>query len=245
MKPIPLRTPEDLARVMRTPYAPSPQQWAAISAPLSPAVVIAGAGSGKTTLMAARVVYLVATGQVRPEEVLGLTFTTKAASELRQRIRSALRAAGALEETEEDGEDVLEPTVATYNAYAASLLTDHGLRIGHEPDTRVITDAARYQLGARAVDRFTGDVRHLTDHPETAIQNLLALDSAMSEHLVSPEGVREVDVEARQQFERALAAEAGRQEPQDLPRTDREGDLRDRPAHRASGAGRGLPATQG
>jgi DNA helicase II / ATP-dependent DNA helicase PcrA len=207
VKPIPLRTPEDLARVMRTPYAPSPQQWAAISAPLSPAVVIAGAGSGKTTLMAARVVYLVATGQVRPEEVLGLTFTTKATSELRQRIRSALRAAGALDETEDDGEDVLEPTVATYNAYAASLLTDHGLRIGHEPDTRVITDAARYQLGARAVDRFTGDVRHLTDHPETAIQNLLALDSAMSEHLVSSQGVREVDAEARKQFERALAAE--------------------------------------
>ena len=47
---------------------------------LAPAVVVAGAGSGKTTLMAARVVHLVLTGQVRPDEVLGLTFTTKAAS---------------------------------------------------------------------------------------------------------------------------------------------------------------------
>jgi DNA helicase-2/ATP-dependent DNA helicase PcrA len=201
-----IATPEDLQRVMRTDYAPSAQQWAAISAPLSPAVVIAGAGSGKTTLMAARVVYLVATGQVRPDEVLGLTFTTKAASELRQRIRTALRTAGALEEVDE-GEDVLEPTVATYNAYAAGLLTDHGLRIGHEPDTRVITDAARYQLGARVIDRFTGEVRHLTDHPATAIQNLLALDSAMSEHLVSPDDVRALDADARAQFERALADE--------------------------------------
>ncbi len=206
-----IETPDDLARVMKTPYAPSEQQWAAISAPLSPAVVIAGAGSGKTTLMAARVVYLVVTGQVRPDEVLGLTFTTKAASELRHRIRNALRTAGALDEVAEvdrDGEsDVLEPTVATYNAYAAGLLTDHGLRIGHEPDTRVITDAARYQLGARAVDRFTGEVRHLTDHPATAIQNLLALDSAMSEHLVTPAAVRALDAEARVQFERALAEE--------------------------------------
>ncbi|MFC6287474.1 UvrD-helicase domain-containing protein [Nocardioides sp. GCM10027113] len=201
-----LDTPEDLARVMRTPYAPSEQQWAAISAPLSPAVVIAGAGSGKTTLMAARVVYLVVTGQVRPDQVLGLTFTTKAASELRQRIREALRTAGALEARDAD-DDVLEPTVATYNAYAAGLLTDHGLRIGHEPDTRVITDAARYQLGARAVDRYTGEVRHLTDHPETAIQNLLALDSAMSEHLVSAADVRRVDDEARRGFEWALAEE--------------------------------------
>ena len=204
-------TPDDLARVMKTPYAPSEQQWAAISAPLSPAVVIAGAGSGKTTLMAARVVYLVVTGQVRPDEVLGLTFTTKAASELRHRIRGALKTAGALEEVDVDAgdgqSDVLEPTVATYNAYAAGLLTDHGLRIGHEPDTRVITDAARYQLGARAVDRFTGEVRHLTDHPATAIQNLLALDSAMSEHLVAPADVRALDADARVQFERALAAE--------------------------------------
>ena len=101
--------------------------------------------------MAARVVYLVATGQVRPEEVLGLTFTTKAASELRQRVRDALVAAGLLTEAvvRRDDEDVLEPTVATYNAYAANLLTEHGLRIGHEPDTRVVTDASRYQLGAR------------------------------------------------------------------------------------------------
>ena len=80
----------------------------------------------------------VATRQVRPDEVLGLTFTTKAASELRARIRKALEAAGALDDPgpggadDEDGEEVLEPTVATYNAYAAGLLTDHGLRIGHE-----------------------------------------------------------------------------------------------------------------
>ena len=210
-EPTPRRidSPEDLQRVMRTPYAPSPQQWEAISAPLTPAVVIAGAGSGKTTLMAARVVYLVMTGQVRPEEVLGLTFTTKAAAELRRRIREALVAAGALaEQAGPDAEEVLEPTVATYNAYAATLLSDHGLRIGHEPDTRVVTDAARYQLGARVVDRHTGEIRHLSDHPATVIQNVLALDGAMSEHLVPAADVRRVDAEARAAFLRAIAEEA-------------------------------------
>lgn len=211
--PRPITSPEELQQVMGTDYAPSPQQWEAISAPLEPAVVIAGAGSGKTTLMAARVVYLVVTGQVRPDQVLGLTFTTKAAAELRQRIRAALVDAGVLDAEpprgarEDEVEDVVEPTVATYNAYAATLLTDHGLRIGHEPDTRVITDASRYQLGARAVDRYTGEVRHLTDHPPTAIQNLLALEGAMSEHLRTAEDVRRVDAEARRGFERALAEE--------------------------------------
>lgn len=188
--------------------APSDEQWAAITSPLRPTVVVAGAGSGKTTLMAQRVVWLVATGTVRPEEVLGLTFTTKAAAELRHRVTAALAAAGLLDRSVvAGGEDVLEPTVATYHAYAAALLTDHGLRIGHEPDTRVVSDASRYQLGARVIERFTGRIELLTDHPATVIQNLLALDGAMSEHLVDPDDVRRIDAEARLGFERAIAEE--------------------------------------
>ena len=232
--------------MMRTGWAPSPQQWEAITAPLAPSVVIAGAGSGKTSLMAARVVYLVVTGQVRPDEVLGLTFTTKAAGELRQRIRDSLLAAGALSSrrppSRDDDVDALEPTVATYNAYAATLLSEHGLRIGHEPETRVITDASRYQLGARAVERFTGEVELLSDHPPTVIQNLLALDGAMSEHLVSPDQVRAQDDEARRGFIDALDAERRRQGAQDLRRRDREGTLGRAPARRAAAAGDVLPA---
>lgn len=204
-----IRTPADLQAVMGESHPASPEQWAAITAPLEPVVVIAGAGSGKTTLMAARVVYLVVTGQVRPDQVLGLTFTTKATAQLRAKIRAALDNAGALVEDEEG--EVLEPTVATYNAYAAGLLTDHGLRLGHEPDTRVVTDAARYQLGARAIDRHTGAIELLSDHPPTVIQWLLALDSSLNEHLRSPEDVRAHDAEVRRGFERALAEEqAGR-----------------------------------
>jgi DNA helicase-2/ATP-dependent DNA helicase PcrA len=203
--PIRLDTPADLQALMGG-HAPSPEQWEAITAELRPTVVVAGAGSGKTTLMAQRVVYLVATGKVRPEEVLGLTFTTKAAAELRSRVALALTNAG-LRSAAAEGEDVLEPTVATYHAYAGSLLTDHGLRIGHEPDTRVVSDASRYQLGARVIDRFTGHIELLSDHPATVIQNLLALDGAMSEHLVTADDVRRVDGEARRGFEGARAEE--------------------------------------
>ena len=136
-----IASPADLKSVMGTPYEVSPQQWAAISAPLEPAVVIAGAGSGKTSLMAARVVYLVATGQVTPDQVLGLTFTTKAASELAHRIREALTNAGFGRMASSDASDeVLEPVVATYNAYAASLLTrarsPDRSRAGHPGDGR-------------------------------------------------------------------------------------------------------------
>lgn len=215
-----IATPADLQRVMRAEFPVSDEQWAAVSAPLEPAVVVAGAGSGKTTLMAARVVYLVATGQVRPEQVLGLTFTTKAAHELSVRVREALARAGLLPdrgaraggvpgvprgEADEDAE-VLEPTVATYNAYAAGLLTEHGLRVGHEPDTRVLADASRYQLAERVIARHRRPVALLSDHPATVIGNIVALEGAMSEHLVDVADVRAFHARELPRFAEALGA---------------------------------------
>ncbi len=215
-----LDSPRRLQQLMKTDHPLSDQQFEAVTAPLSPQVVVAGAGSGKTTVMAARVVWLVASGLVAPQEVLGLTFTTKATHELGTRIRDSLRAAGVLRAPGERlwgvpaeamvPEEPEEPTVATYHAYAASLLTEHGLRIGHEPDTRVVADASRYQLAARVVARHRGRVELLSDHPKTVIDNLLALDAAMSEHLVSPDDVRAFQDRHRSAIETASAAEATR-----------------------------------
>ena len=220
-----IRTPADLQQLMRSGFPPSEEQFAAITAPLEPAVVVAGAGSGKTTVMAARVVYLVATGQVRPDQVLGLTFTTKAAGELATRVRGALRDAGLLRpvgpatldaDARDDVEEPLEPTVATYNSYASALLDEHGLRIGHEPDTRVIADASRYQLAARAVARYTGDVQLLSDHPETVINYVLALEGAMSEHLVDPETLRTFQRRERAAFAAELETTKARKKLGDV-----------------------------
>jgi DNA helicase-2/ATP-dependent DNA helicase PcrA len=71
-------------------FPPTEEQTAVIEAPLQPALVVAGAGSGKTETMASRVVWLVANGVVRRDEVLGLTFTRKAAGELAERIQRRL-----------------------------------------------------------------------------------------------------------------------------------------------------------
>src|SRR4029077_19100055 len=81
--------PAQLARLLRLPD-PTPEQAAVISAPLGPLAVIAGAGSGKSETMAARLVWLVANGMVRPARVLGLTFTRKAAAEFADRVRSRM-----------------------------------------------------------------------------------------------------------------------------------------------------------
>ena len=76
-----------MARLLRLPE-PTPEQAAVIAEPLGPLAVIAGAGSGKSETMAARLVWLVANGMVRPERVLELTFTRKAAAEFADRVRS-------------------------------------------------------------------------------------------------------------------------------------------------------------
>ncbi|MGP3536138.1 ATP-dependent DNA helicase [Microbacterium sp. RD1] len=72
-------------------FPPTAEQVAVIEASLEPALVVAGAGSGKTETMAGRVVWLVANGLVRRDEVLGLTFTRKAAGELAERIARRLQ----------------------------------------------------------------------------------------------------------------------------------------------------------
>ena len=208
MTTLSIDTPGQLRELMRSDFTFSDQQFAAITAPLAPAVVIAGAGSGKTTVMSARVVWLVATGQVAPAEVLGLTFTTKATAQLDAGIRGALREAGLLPGRERGDDEVEEPTVATYHSYAAGLLTEHGLRIGHEPDTRLIADASRYQLAARAVQRYRAPVPHLTESPDHAVRYLLALDAEMTEHLVAPDDVRRVDARHRELFVEGMADES-------------------------------------
>jgi DNA helicase-2/ATP-dependent DNA helicase PcrA len=190
-----------LGRLMGVAF--SPQQLDAITAPVEPGVIIAGAGSGKTTVMAARVVWLVATGQVRREEVLGLTFTNKAAAVLRTRIRQALAAAAASGDRpgrERSGQlDDAEPTVATYHAFASSLIVEHGLRLGIEPDTRLLADASRFQLADLTIRSSPGPFHHLWTHRPTLVTNLLALDDQLREHLVAIDEVR--------RFDRALSAQ--------------------------------------
>ena len=70
---------------------PTKEQIPIIESPLAPAVVIAGAGSGKTETMSQRVLYLVANSVITPDQLLGLTFTRKSAGELSKRIKHRLR----------------------------------------------------------------------------------------------------------------------------------------------------------
>jgi DNA helicase-2/ATP-dependent DNA helicase PcrA len=175
-------------------HAPTPDQAAVIGAPPEPCVVVAGAGSGKTETMAARVVWLVANGVVRPDQVLGLTFTRKAASELAHRLRrrlAQLRAEGLWAPPDPDTDSPLdgEPTVSTYHAYASRIVAEHGLRIGIEPTTRVLGEAASWQLAHRVVYSWDGPMDAVDSAPSTVVAAVVALAGEMAEHLVGPDDV--------------------------------------------------------
>ncbi|MEU6388688.1 ATP-dependent DNA helicase [Streptomyces sp. NPDC046939] len=195
-----LTDPEQLKELLGIPF--TPEQTACIVAPPAPQVIVAGAGSGKTTVMAARVVWLVGTGQVAPEQVLGLTFTNKAAGELAERVRKALVKAGVTDpDTIDPDNPPGEPVISTYHAFAGRLLTDHGLRIGLEPTTRLLADATRFQLAARVLREAPGPYPALTRSFADLVSDLLALDSELAEHLVRPDRLRAYDHELLRSLE--------------------------------------------
>ncbi|MBG6085578.1 ATP-dependent helicase [Zhihengliuella flava] len=178
-------SPEDLADILGQ-FTPTPQQSAIISSPLEPLLVIAGAGSGKTATMADRVVWLVANGLVRPDQILGVTFTRKAAGELSHRIRAQLLTLEDRGLMEEGLEELGEPTVSTYHSYANSLVADHGLRIGIEPDSELLGSAQTWQLADRVVQDYDGDAAELDGARSTLTDAVVQFASACAEHLCTP-----------------------------------------------------------
>ena len=184
--PTHLSAAEVAARLGRP--APTREQIAVIEAPASPLLVVAGAGSGKTETMAARVVHLVVNGAVRPDEVLGLTFTRKAAGQLAERIRQRLRTlarsgAGWLDPAIAEHLAGAEPEVSTYHAFAGRLISEYGPLLGVEPSATVLTPTAAWQLARRVVGRWDGDL--LTDlGPDQVTERLLAIAGSLADHLV-------------------------------------------------------------
>ncbi|MGB8391365.1 ATP-dependent helicase [Mycobacterium sp.] len=204
MKPVPRYSPAELACALGL-FPPTPEQAAVISAPPGPLVVIAGAGAGKTETMAARVVWLIANGYAEPGQVLGLTFTRKAAGQLLRRVRSRLaRMAGigspasGCYPQDSGGPAALEPVgapvVSTYHAFAGSLLREHGLLLPVEPDTRLLSETELWQLAFDVVSGYRGELR--TDRTPAAVTSMvLRLWGQLAEHLVDTGQLRDTHVE--------------------------------------------------
>ncbi|SFT38119.1 ATP-dependent DNA helicase [Arthrobacter sp. ov118] len=197
--PDPRFTPEELSAMLGEKNSPTAEQSLIISSPLTPRLVIAGAGSGKTATMADRVVWLVANGWVRPEEVLGVTFTRKAAGELATRIRAKLAALQRIAAADTENAvfpagllstDALEPKVSTYHSYASGIVSDYGLRLGVERDVVLLGGAQSFQLASEVVEAFDGDYEHFRSAKSTLVKAVIQLAGECAEHLQDPAQVR-------------------------------------------------------
>ncbi|HEV8541333.1 MAG TPA: UvrD-helicase domain-containing protein, partial [Verrucomicrobiae bacterium] len=121
------------------------QQFAAVTAPPSPALVIAGAGSGKTRTLTYRVAYLLEQG-IPPERVLLLTFTNKAAREMMRRANDIL------------GSDLSSLWGGTFHSIGNRILRRHADRLGYKPDFTILDREDSKDLVQACIDAAKIDV---------------------------------------------------------------------------------------
>src|SRR3989338_8262581 len=107
------------------------QQLKAVTAPMGPVLILAGAGSGKTRALSMRIVYLIKKLGVAPENILAVTFTNKAAGEMKQRILKLLGAEGR---PLKEGGPLALPAMGTFHSIGAKILRASGRQLGLNPN---------------------------------------------------------------------------------------------------------------
>ncbi|MDE2029962.1 MAG: UvrD-helicase domain-containing protein [Alphaproteobacteria bacterium] len=112
----------------------NPAQRAAVAALDGPVLVLAGAGTGKTRVLTARLVHLLVTGKALPSQILAVTFTNKAANEMRQRVAGML------------GRSVEGWFLGTFHALAARMLRPHAELVGLKPNFTILDDDDQARL---------------------------------------------------------------------------------------------------
>ena len=169
----------------------SQPQWIAVQQPPEPMAIIAGAGSGKTAVMSARMAWLAMEGVAPAEALLGLTFTTKAAAELLRRVRGLLARARELGYLESATQVAADPTVSTYHSFAAQVLSEHGVRIGLEPGAGLLSDGTREELALAVVRATSVPLAGLSRRAHRLAEEVLALDGQLAELCLEPSVVRD------------------------------------------------------
>lgn len=176
----------------------TPEQQAAVeNAPIdSPSLVVAGAGSGKTELMTVRTLWLVANGFAKPNEILGLTFTKKAAAELAGRVQSALYLLRDSELWPSELEfDFEPPNISTYNSFGNEIFRQLALVVGLEADAALLGEGAAYQLARELIRKHAADIDPRILEWEKTIDHLTAavlqMAAGITDHFCDPRRVVE------------------------------------------------------
>lgn len=182
------------------------QEEAVLASRTQPVLVVAGAGSGKTELMAIRVLWLVANEYAKPQDILGLTFTRKAASELAKRINNGLL---ALEKTDLWPQELRTngyslPVISTYNSYANSIFRDNAMLLGYEPESQLLAEGSAFQLAKNVVLREGSNMgvefQDADFSLKSAIDVVLKLSAELNDNVQSGESVKDAIEDLKQRL---------------------------------------------
>lgn len=149
-------------------------QQEAVSYVDGPLLIVAGAGTGKTTVITKKIAYLLEEKGVKPEEILALTFTDKAAEEMQERVDELVNV----------GYNHLE--ISTFHTFCQRMLEQYGIDIGISNQFKLLTDTDAWLLVREHIYNFPLDYYRPMGNPLRHIHELLKHFSKCKDELVSP-----------------------------------------------------------
>ena len=140
-----------------------------------PLLIVAGAGTGKTTVITEKIAYLIEKKLAKPEEILALTFTDKAAGEMHERVDKLIEAGYA------------DIQISTFHAFCQRLLERYALDIGLPNQFKLLTETDTWLLMRRNLDKFNLDYYRPLGNPARHVHELIKHFSKCKDELVTPE----------------------------------------------------------
>lgn len=151
------------------------QQKKAVEFGDGPLMIIAGAGTGKTTVVTERIKYLITSGKAKPEEILALTFTEKAAREMEERTDKMLPYG------------YTQMWISTFHRFCDRILRSEAIHIGLNPGYRLLTDADATMILRKNLFSFDLDYFRPLGNPTKFIGGMLQHFSRLKDEDVSPD----------------------------------------------------------
>ena len=140
-----------------------------------PLLIVAGAGTGKTTVITSKIGWLILDQGIKPDEILSLTFTEKAASEMEERVDKLLPMG------------YVDLWISTFHSFAERIVREHALDIGLNGNFKLLSETEQWLLIRRNLDRFNLDYYRPLGNPVKFIHALLTVFSRAKDEEISPE----------------------------------------------------------
>jgi len=169
------------------------EQLEAVSYKDGPLLIVAGAGTGKTTVISQRIAYLIEQGKAKTDEILALTFTEKAAGEMEERVDRLLPMG------------YLDLWISTFHGFGERILSGHAHEIGLPAESKLLNEFEQWALIKKNLEKFDLDYYRPRGNPTKFIQALLRHFSRLKDEDISPKEYLAYGEELRENMDGMLS----------------------------------------